>query len=332
MGGTLKSIAEELNLSKTTVSFVLSGKGDEMGISELTQKRILEYARSHNYEPNLLAKSLSSGISNTIGLIIPSINDMFYSQIAQEVEISAKKQGYMVIICTSERDRTQEIKMIRTLRSKRVDGLIMAPTEHCEKELKKLLSDKFPFVLIDRFFPDLESNCIAIDDLRASVGLVRHLVSKGKRKIALITTDANVSAINMRTDGYKEGLALEGIGFDKRLLCVVKRSDYANDLVKVLDRLFAEVPDVDAFFFSAHYLAMETAAYFFKRGMDLTGYGLACIHFSPALTAFMPGMNIARIPVEDIGKMAVDIVLDDFRNECAAPPEKIILDAEMMFY
>ncbi|MDR1632161.1 MAG: LacI family DNA-binding transcriptional regulator, partial [Dysgonamonadaceae bacterium] len=84
MNISLKDIADQLHLSKTTVSWVLSGKGNEKGISMPTQEKIFEYAKKTNYQPNLLARSLNTGKTGVIGLILPDI-DSFYSEIAKEV-------------------------------------------------------------------------------------------------------------------------------------------------------------------------------------------------------------------------------------------------------
>ena len=86
MKTSLKDIAETLKLSKTTISWVLSGKGDEKGISLATQEKVFQCAKQLNYQPNLLARSLNTGISGTIGLIIPDITDSFYSKVARSIE------------------------------------------------------------------------------------------------------------------------------------------------------------------------------------------------------------------------------------------------------
>lgn len=314
MGVTIKDIANELNLSKTTVSFVLSGIGSEKGISTTTQEKILQYAKEIDYQPNLLARSLYSGISNTIGVIVPSIGDMFYAELVKEIEIEAKKKGYIITICSSERDVFQEVKMIRMLKAKQVDGLIIAPTEHCESEILLLLKENFPFVLVDRFFPKLKTNYVVIDDKETSFILVNHLIKKGKKKIALITTDTHITAIDLRTEGYKKALNDANIQFDPNLYCEVKRNDYLNNIILVLDNLLNNNPDIDAFYFTAHYLASETIIYFFKRGISINQFGLACIHENQILDTLAPNMNVARIPIENMGCEAVDILINDMKT------------------
>jgi LacI family transcriptional regulator len=319
---TIKDIAKDLNVSKTTVSFVLSGIGSSMGISSKTEEKILKYSKEKGYQPNLLAKSLYSGKSYTLGVIVPSIADMFYAELVREFEIEAKKNGYILIICSSERDVVQEAKMIRMLRTKQVDGLIIAPTEYCEKELKLLLQENFPFVLVDRYYPNLKTNYVVIDDLKTSFVLVSKLLAKGNKKIALFTPDTHITAITYRKEGYRKALREANISFDENLYCKVKRNTYEEDVIKVLDTLFEKVPEVDGFFFTTHYLALETIMYFFRKNIDVNKYGLACIHGNPLFSTLAPNMDVAAIPLDEMGHKAVNILLNDM-NKKSGSGEKI---------
>jgi LacI family transcriptional regulator len=286
-----------------------------MGISAKTEQKILQYAKEKGYEPNLLARSLYSGKSDTLGVIVPSIGDAFYAELVREFENEAKKNGYIMTICSSERDVVQEAKMIRMLKTKQVDGLIIAPTEYCEEELKALLKENFPFVLVDRFYPNLKTNYVVIDDEETSLVLMNKLFSKGKKKIALITPDTRITAILLRNQGYRKALEKANIPFDENLYCEVKRNDYENSIVEVLDNLLSRVPDVDGFYFTTHYLALETILYFFRKKVSIDKYGLACIHRNPLFATLAPGMDVATIPLDEVGHKAVDILLNEINNK-----------------
>jgi len=341
---TLRDIANELNLSKTTISFVLSGIGTEKGISAATQKRILDYVRQVNFEPNRLARSLVSGYTNTIGVVVPSVGDMFYSELVMEIENAAEKQGDIIVICSSGHDPQQEAKMIRNLKANRVDGLIIAPTEHCREELVGLQADHVPFVLVDRYFSDLDTNWVVADEYRATEILLDGLIKKGRCRIALVTPDTGVSAITIRNKAYLDTMRKAGMEVDDRLVCRIRRDDYRADLVRTLDRLLGEgiggatgkapekAPDVDAFFFTTHYLASEALLYMHRRGIDNTRFGLACFHGSPVIDALAPAMNVARIPLESYGSCAVEILLanknasEKFENVHRILPSQIIMN------
>ncbi|GHT59838.1 LacI family transcriptional regulator [Bacteroidia bacterium] len=315
MSSSLKDIAKALNVSKTTVSWVLANQGDERKISAVTQEKIRAYAKEMGYQPNLLAKSLSEGTSHTLGLIVPSIGDEFYAQIAKEIELEAKDYGYTLTFCSSETDVGRESEMIRMLKSKRVDGLIIAPTKLSKLELEIMIEEKFPFVLIDRFFPELDTNYVIIDNEGACENLVNWLIHKGKKKIAFVTTDTHLLVMNKRHDGYKKALTESRLPILLELYGEVKRNEYETDIINVLDKIFRQVPDVDGFCFSTHYLALEALRYFYKHNMDIKDkIGLATLHTTPSFGILAPQMNIAHQPVREIGRNAVHILVNELEK------------------
>jgi LacI family transcriptional regulator len=327
----MKDIANALNVSKTTVSWVLAGQGDRRKISLSTQEKILAYARKVNYQPNLLARSLTNGSSNTLGLVIPSIDDEFYAHIAREVEMEAEKYSYSLTFCSSETDPKRESRIIRMLKSKRVDGLIIAPTKHSREELDILVEEKYPFVLIDRYFPELDTNYIILDNEGSSHQLVTRLVRDGRKKIALITSDTHLLVMNLRRDGYRRALSEAGLPAIPALYGEVKRGEYVTDIIRVLDGIFTEVPDVDGFYFSTHYLAMEALRYFYRHGMDITEkIGLACLHTVSSFEILAPRMYIAEQPIREIGRQAVQILVNELKS-ADREKTKMVLPAVMNF-
>jgi LacI family transcriptional regulator len=333
MSSSLKDIAKALNVSKTTVSWVLTNQGDERKISAITQEKIRAYAKKMDYQPNLLAKSLISGTSHTLGLIVPSIGDEFYAQIAKEIELEAEAYDYTLTFCSSETDVKRESKMIRMLKSKRVDGLIIAPTKLSKVELEIMIKERFPFVLIDRFFPELNTNYVIIDNEGASENLVNWLIHKGKKKIAFITTDTHLLVMNMRHDGYKKALTGARMPILPELYGEVKRSEYETDIIRVLDNIFQQVPDVDGFYFSTHYLALEALRYFYKHNIDIKHkIGLACMHTTPSFEILAPQMNIAHQPVQEIGRNAVHILVNELEKSNSSNEKvKMVLSANLDF-
>ena len=330
MSITIKDIAKQLNLSQTTVSFVLSGIGTEKGVCRTTQQRILNFAESVNYQPNHLARSLIKGKSNTIGVLVPSIGDSFYAQLLKELEAEAEKRAYIIIISSSERIPEREVKLIQTMRAQQVDGLIIAPTEHLRKEVNRLLKDNMPFVLIDRFYPEIDTNYVVVNDVNMSYRLVRNLIDKGRKRIAFVTVDAKISALADRLTGYKMALDSAGIPFDPAIYCEVPRNDYPVHIEGVLDKLLGDNPDVDAFYFTAHYLAAETVMYLYKKGMDIASFGLATVHTNPVLEVLSPKMSVARIPLDIIGRNAIDMLIEDIKAGGKAPKTGSIISTEIL--
>ena len=316
MGVSLKDIAEKLNLSKTTVSWVLSGQGNKKGISAETQNRVFACARELAYEPNLLARSLNTGISKTIGLILPSISDSFYAHIAHQIESEAEKEGYSLMIASSNSEIERENAMIRLFRSKKVDGMIIAPTKISKREISRLVERRYPVLLFDRYFPEMRVNYVIINNEESSYKLVRHLIDKGFRKIAIITTNPHLLTMDMRREGYANALSDAHIRINPDLYGEVTYVNYQENIYSTMDRIFSAVPDVDAFFFTTHILAIEAMRYFYDRGIDINdgNWGLACMHEDSLFRVLAPKMNIAHFPIEEIGSNAVRILLNQIRQ------------------
>ena len=160
---SLKDLAEHLGVSKTTVSWVLSNQGDSKGISHDTQKRIRDLAAELNYQPNYLARSLNKGTTGTIGLIVPSISDAFYSGIAREIAMEAEHFGYTVMMSSSESDVRREEKMIRMFKMKQVDGITMIIILYGHCHTLSILINLFYILYL--FLKNIESLSFAIQML-----------------------------------------------------------------------------------------------------------------------------------------------------------------------
>ncbi len=309
MRSSLKDIAKELNLSKTTVSWVLSGQAQQKGISGATANRVMEYAVKLNYQPNLIARSLNTGETKTIGLILPSISDSFYSEVAREIEAKARECGYSLMIGSSESDINREDDMIRVFKSKRVDGIIIAPTKRSKVEIQRLIDEAYPLVTIDRYFPELTASYIIINNRDSSYMLAKHLVNKGCKKIVILTTNSHLTTMNQRKEGFEDALRESGISVSSDLYGEINFVHYEKNIYRVLDEIFNKVPDVDGFFFTTHILALEAFQYFNDKRIK-PDFEFACIHEAPVFKILAPRMNVARMPIEEIGRNAVRLLIE----------------------
>lgn len=330
MGVLLKDVANALNLSKATVSWILAGKGEQKGFSDSTIRLVKECADQMGYSPNLLARSLSLGSTRTMGLIIPVIGDTFYSQMAEAVEKQAHKYGYTLIISSSEGDGVKEKQLIEALRAQQVGGLIIAPAKGEQTAIRTMIKDRYPFVFIDRYYPLLRTNYVIVNNEESSRDLVSKLLGDGCRKIALLTTDTHLLVMNMRIRGYCGALDQAGAGVDPSLCVMVNRTDYREDIVTKLNELFTQHPDVDGFFFSTHYLALETMRYFVMRGIDYQNrFRFACFHTTAALDILAPEMLVSLMPIEQMGACAVDILLENIKSKETFQYREVVLPNKM---
>lgn len=316
MSVSVQSIANDLGLSKATVSSILSGNGKAKGFSAATIETVRNYADSLGYIPNLLARGLSTGKSNTVGLIIPAVGDTFYSQITQAIEKPLGERGYSLIVASSEGDSEKESKLIQLLRSQKVEGLIIAPSKLQSPEITEMVSSGFPLVLVDRYYPQFDTNYVVVDNEGASRELVKCLIKNGAKKVAILTTDTHLFVMKRRLFGYKSALADAGMNVDDSLCLSIDRADYHNDTWKQLGNLLEKHPDVDGFFMATHYLAMESIRFFMSEGIDYNNrFKLGCFHTTTALDILAPKMFFSMMPINEIGQEAVSILIDNIAEK-----------------
>jgi LacI family transcriptional regulator len=178
---SLADIAKALGVSKTLVSMVLNDKGTENGINEDTQKRVWAKAKELDYKPNMMARSLRMGRSNTIGLIVADISNSFYASVcAVPWRMPQAKQVTMCSLVAQMKTLPRNADLIQMLRDRQVDGLIISTTLSNNEDIQELKSEKFPFVLIDRFVPGQEDTpFVTADNYGGSISVVDHLIKQG---------------------------------------------------------------------------------------------------------------------------------------------------------
>nr|WP_229108383.1 substrate-binding domain-containing protein [Alistipes shahii] len=271
-------------------------------------------------------------------MILPSISDTFFAHIADWIESEAEREGYSLMIAGSNSETERENALIRLFRSKKVDGIIIAPADASGCEVGRLAESGCPVVLFDRCLAKTDAGCVVIDNEAGSHALVRHLAARGFRKIAIITTFPHLPTMELRHRGYLRALAEAGLHADPRLYGEVAYAGYRQHVCDTLDRILAMVPDTDGFFFTTHILATEALRYFHDRGIDISDgrLGLACMHEDPLFRLAAPRMSVARFPVEEISAHAVRLLLRQIR-ESQSPgsvrpaPESVVLPCRMEF-
>jgi len=312
----LKDIAKDLNISKTAVSLVLNDKGDENKISKGTQKRILDYAKKHNYVPNQLARGLSRGKSETIGLIIPNISDTFYSMMAVHIEKKAKDLGYIVIFSCTYEDHNKEAELIRSMLNRQVDGLIIASTQENQKEIEELKKMNFPFVLVDRNYPKNKTDYVIVDNFDGMKMATEHLLKLGRKKVGFITLKSNLEVIKQRQKGYEQALKDFNIKPSKKRVKELNRESFDQEMTIALHELLEGNNTIDAIVFTTHFLTAVGIRELKKMNVDIPAE-IAIVSFSE-LSAFdlvEPPITSIILPVADIGNKAVDILINKIEGK-----------------
>jgi len=199
----MKDIARELGTSVVTVSKVLRNHPD---IGEKTRARVLKRMKELNYQPNLAARSLSTGRTCSVGLVVPDLLHPFFARIAAVVSAELRKHRYGLVISSSEEDPELERQEIEQLIARRVDVLLIASAQSSTQSFKFIEQQKVPYVLVDRSFAGLKANYLGIDDRAAGILATSHLMDQDCRHVAHIR-GPQVSTGAGRLEGYRQALA-----------------------------------------------------------------------------------------------------------------------------
>jgi LacI family transcriptional regulator len=310
----LKDIAEYVGVSTALVSYVINNKEKEARVSEDMAKKIRKAAVKLNYRPNFIAKSLKSGRTNTIGLIVADISNPFFSNIARIIEDEARKLGYVVIFGSSDEDAEKSQGLIDAFLNRQVDAFIIAPTQHTESQIKKL-KNKIPIVLIDRYFPSIETDSVRLDNFKAAYEAVEHLIKNGMKKIAMIAYDINLQHITERKSGYKEALKNNGIKFRPEWLMEAVFENLTKDVEKGLKKLLKPKAKVDALFFATNTLAVAGLKVINQLGIKVPE-DVAIVSFdeSDAFDFFYSPLTYVSQSLSEIGKGAVKLATERINN------------------
>jgi LacI family transcriptional regulator len=309
---SIYDIAEEVGVSTATVSYVLNGKSTEKRISLDLQKQILRSAKKNGYQPNMLAKGLSTGKSKIIGMMVEYISDPFFSSIARQIEDKASQRGYKLLYSSTENSTDKTKDLLRVYRETQVDGYIIAPPPGIEKEIRGLLRSKVPLVLFDRFCPDLPSFNVIVDNRAGCYEATRHFIAGGHRNIALVTLDSGQVQMTERTKGYLQALEEEG---QPPLIRQVPFEAPEEERVRRIIAFIEDHPHVDALLFSTNYLAISgiKAIQVLRRAIP-GELGVISFDDNTHFDLFTPSITSVAQPVLGISEAIMDLLwrqLDD---------------------
>lgn len=305
---TIHDVAQKAGVSVTTVSRVINNRGY---ISEETRRKVFETMDELNYQPNEIARSLLKKQSNLIGLIIPTVSNPFFSQLAAAFESYAYESGMKLLLCNSLMDPAKEKEYIEMMKKNRVDGIIMG--SHT-LEVEEYLNLRYPLITFDRKIgtgiPSISSDNYTGGKLAGQL-----LIDKGCHKIAHICGNLSLDMLsNRRTDAFIETMEQHGIDH------VVVQTDMNvfdyPQYERIIRKLFHDHPDIDGVFATSDVIASFVIKIGTSLGLSVPER-LKVIGYDDTLFAswFSPSLTTIRQPLDEIGRLAINLIRQRMEDE-----------------
>jgi len=310
---SIVDIARALDVSITTVSFILNGKAEEKRISDALTRRVKDYVEQVGYKPNELAASLRSGKSRIIALMVEDIANPFFARIAREIEQRAFEEGYKILYCSTDNDPARTETFVRVFKDRRVDGYIIAPPPGSEAVIENLLQEGYPVVLFDRYLSALADKpgfqYVGINNREMAAHSVHRLHQAGYQHIAFVTIESGQTQMEERYQGYFEAIQQCGLPVYTLSLPFQKIADEAVKEAALHEFLSAN-PALDALFFATNYLGMAGLKELRKRKINIPKeMGVVVFDEHDVFEFYKPGIAVVEQPLKELAKATIQLLL-----------------------
>jgi len=329
MSTRMKDIARELGVSVMTISKVLRGHPD---VGEETRERVLTRVKELDYRPNLAARSLVTGRTYLIGLVVPDLLHPFFAEIAKSLSDVLRKSGYYLIVSSSEEDPDLEEQEINHLLARRLDTLIIASCRSTVDLFFRLEKQQTPYVLIDRRLPGLSANFVGVDDDAVGMLATKHLLDIGCKRIAHIRGPETSPAIR-RLEGYKRALSRAGVKLIDEYIITEPKGDVETRQRggEAMRQLLNLKPRPDGVFCFNDPLAMGAMNYALNQGLripeDMAVIGCGNLHYDDSLRVSLSSIDQHS---RRIGEEAARITLEILGSKELPKPETVVLQPELV--
>ncbi len=318
---TLKDVAIRAGVSSATASRVLTGSPR---VSREVRQRVLQAIEELHYRPDQVARSLRRRRSNLIGLVVSTIENVFFMEVARGAEQAARERGYNLIVCNTDESLEREQSYLTILNEQLVAGIILAPAPGEVSQRAYDLAQDVPMVMINRHLDNLPYPCITADDEEATFQCVSHLIGEGRRRIAAIVGLPGISTTEARLKGYRRALAAAGLPLDPRL--EVPGQAHLEGGYQAASQLMQADDPPDALFVFNNVMTQGTVMALQDLGLtwpdqvDVAGFGA----FATA-RLYRPPLTLIAQPTFEMGQQAVEMLVDQVEGRRDGQPKKVEL-------
>jgi LacI family transcriptional regulator len=324
---TMNDVARLANVSIATVSHVINGT---RFVSVERVERVQAAMQELGYTPDATARSLRVGRTHTIGLVIPDTTNPFFAALARWIEEAGFESGYTTILANSDERPDREHRYVSTLVSKRVDGLILAPSRGDHGALTELLKNaRMHVVVVDRDAALPNADVVLYDNAGGSYAATRHLLDLGHTCIACIAGPADATSAAERVKGFRKAIADAGLSLPRH--AVVEADFHFSGGREATARLLASKERFTALFAANDLMAAGAVRALAERGISVPGQ-MSVIGFDDAPLAEMisPALTTTRQPLQDMAQAAMSLLLARITGRNGGPPTRRVLPTSLV--
>lgn len=299
---TVRDVAEEAAVSIATVSRWLNGS---IKLPDGTAERIRRSIDKLRYEPNLHARRLSLGKTDTLALVVPDIADPFFAMLAGSVEAAAESFGFGLVLCATLNRPAREVDYIGRVNRNHVDGLLFATNHPDDGALRSAIEGLSSVVLLDEDVPGVNASKVFCDNRRGGRLAAEHLIAAGHRRIGFIGGVEGVMSAVERSGGYAEALKAANIPIDPAL---IDFGGYTAEQGRSATRKLLELAEPPtAIFASSDQIAIGSLDVLREAGISVPGeMSMVAYDDVAPFKLFSPALTAVRQPVADMGRYGVE--------------------------
>jgi len=312
---TIIDLAKALNISKSTVSRALTG---HPSVTMHTRQAVLNLAEKMDYQRNMLAISLITSKSNTIGIIVPEITSSYFPQVIVGAQETASAAGYNIIISQSNESYETEVANTKVMLANQVDGIIVSISKETRNfdHFKIFQRKGIPIVFFNRICDEMIVPKVTVDNYEGAFKAVQHLIQTGKTRIAHLSGPKSLSISIGRMNGYLDALKKYNIPVVEDLIISY---DLSIEKVKIYVKHLLSLPQPpDAIFAINDPAAIEAIKVIKETGLRIPE-DIAVVGFSnDYVSALMePSLTTISQPVQKIGSTSIELLLDQMKRDVA---------------
>jgi len=325
----MKDIAKDLGVSVMTISKVLRNHPD---VGDETRERVLARVKELDYQPNLAARSLVTGKTYLVGLVVPDLLHPFFAEVAKSLSDVLRGSGFSLILSSSEEDPAIEEQEINQLLARRLDALIIASCRSTVDLFFRIERRKTPYVLIDRTLPGLTANFVGVDDEAVGRLATKHLIDIGCKRIAHIRGPETSPGVR-RMDGFKQALTQARLTIVDAYIISERKGDVETKQrgAEAMRQLLSLKPRPDGVFCFNDPLAMGAMNYALDQGIripeDLAVIGCGNLHYDDSLRVPLSSIDQHS---RQIGEQAARLTLAILHSKVPPKPETVVLQPQLV--